>query len=245
MSDQISEITVTEVAEVLANLRVKLMRIFIIIAIVWGISFATLSNVIIEKIKMDLLPEGAELIYQAPLEVMMLRLKISIILGVVVALPYIVYLTYQTLKERTELLSNIELTRARVIIYASLAAILFISGVAYGYVLMLPLFLQFLYESAQGQGVLAMYSISEFISFVVMMLAVFGLIFQMPLFMYVTVKNGLARLDTFKYYRRHFYIIFFTLAAIITPPDVFTQLMVGVPMVLFFEISLIIVKIFA
>lgn len=242
MSDA-GDITLQDVAEVLANIREKLLRIFILIAIVWGISFATISDYIVEKIKLDLLPEGAEVIYQAPLEVMMLKLKISVILGLIVALPYIIYLTYRILKERTEILSNFEISRSRAIAYSIISIMFFTAGVAYGYMLMLPLFLQFLFESAQSQGVLAMYSLNEFISFVVMMLAVFGLIFQMPLFMYVTVRNGIARLESFTYYRRHFYVAFFTIAAIVTPPDVFTQLMVGVPMILFFEISIVVVKI--
>ncbi|AKG92062.1 Sec-independent protein secretion pathway component TatC [Geoglobus ahangari] len=238
-----SEFTAKELAEVLVAIRVRLIRILAIVAVVWAISFLYISDFIIQKIKEDLLPEGANLIYQAPLEGMILKLKISLILGFIVALPYIVVLAYRTLRDRTEFFSNFEISRSQAIIYGIVSVILFAAGVAYGYTLMLPLFLQFLYESAKSQGVLAFYSLAEFINFVVMMLAVFGVIFQMPLFMYILVKNGITSLETFKYYRRHFYVAFFTVAAIVTPPDVFTQLMVGVPMVLFYEISLIVVRV--
>ncbi len=238
-----SEITVKEIAEILVAIRVRLIRILLIVAAVWAVSFLYVADFIIEKIKNDLLPEGANLIYQAPLEGMILKLKISLLLGFVVALPYLAVLTYRTLRDRTELFSNLQISRSQAVIYGVISAILFTAGVAYGYTLMLPLFLQFLYESARSQGVLAFYSLAEFINFIVMMLAVFGLIFQMPLFMYVLVKNGIASLETFRYYRRHFYVVFFTVAAIVTPPDVFTQLMVGVPMVLFYEVSLVVVRI--
>ncbi len=238
-----SDFTLTELAEILVAIRVKLIRIFIIIAIGWSVSFISISNDVILKIKSDLLPEGANLIYKAPLEVMMLRLKISLLIGFLIALPYIIYLTYKTLKDRTEILSNFSISKSQAAVYVIVSSILFVLGVAYGYMLMLPIFLQFLYESARSQGVLAFYSLSAFINFIVLMLSIFGLIFQMPLFMYFLVRNGITRLDTFKYYRRHFYVGFFIIGAIITPPDVFTQLMVGLPMVLFFEISILIVRI--
>ncbi len=238
-----SDFTLTELAEILVAIRVKLIRIFLIIAIAWSLSFFSISNAIIEKIKNDLLPEGANLIYKAPLEGMILKLKISLIIGFLFALPYIVYLTYKTLRDRTEILSNFHMSKSQAVIYGIVSAILFIMGLAYGYMLMLPIFLQFLYQSAKSQGVLAFYSLSEFVNFIVLMLAIFGIIFQMPLLMYILVKNGIARLETFKFYRRHFYVAFFTIGAIITPPDVFTQLMVGLPMILFFEISILVVRI--
>ncbi len=238
-----SDFTLKELAEILVAIRVKLIRIFIIIAVAWSVSFFSISNLIIERIKIDLLPEGAEVIYRAPLEGMILKLKISLIIGFLVALPYIVYLVYRTLKDRTEILSNFELSKSQAVIYGTVSAILFVLGITYGYKLMLPIFLQFLYESARSQGVLALYSLSDFINFIVLMLAIFGVIFQMPLFMYILVKNEIASLDVFKFYRRHFYVAFFTVGAIITPPDVFTQLMVGLPMILFFEISILIVRV--
>ncbi len=238
-----SDFTLTEFAEILVAIRVKLIRIFLIIAVAWAVSFFSLSNLIIEKIKSDLLPEGANLIYKAPLEGMILKLKISLIIGFLFALPYIIYLAYRTLKDRTEILSEFEMSKSHAIIYGTVSAFLFILGIIYGYMLMLPIFLQFLYESAKSQGVLAFYSLSEFINFIVLMLAIFGVIFQMPLLMYFLVKNGIAQLETFRFYRRHFYVAFFTIGAIITPPDVFTQLMVGLPMILFFEISILVVRI--
>ena len=238
-----SDFTLKELAEILVAIRVKLIRIFIIIAVAWSVSFFSISNLIIERIKIDLLPEGAEVIYRAPLEGMILKLKISLIIGFLVALPYIVYLVYRTLKDRTEILSNFELSKSQAVIYGTVSAILFVLGITYGYKLMLPIFLQFLYESARSQGVLALYSLSDFINFIVLMLAIFGVIFQMPLFMYILVKNEIASLEVFRFYRRHFYVTFFTVGAVITPPDVFTQLMVGLPMILFFEISILIVRV--
>ena len=239
-----AEMTATEIAEILVAVRVKLLRIAIIIAVVWAVSFAYVADIVISKIEQDLLPEGANLIYQYPLEGLVLKLKISLIFGVVAALPYMVKLTYETLRDRTEILANLELTKMKVVKYVSVSIILFLIGLIYGYSLMLPIFLQFLYQSAATQGVLAYYSLAEFINFVVLMLAVFGVVFQMPLVMIFLVSNGLVNLGTVRYYRRHFYVVFFIIGAAITPPDVFTQAMVALPMIILFEFSVLISKIF-
>ena len=237
-----ADFTASEAAEVLVMLRKKLIRIFAIIAIVWAISFTFIADPLIEKIKYDLLPKGAELIFTYPLEGLILKLKISLNLGIAAALPYIVHLIYAALKERTDLLDNVSITKGMAVRYAIASLVLFALGVAYGYVIMLPLFMQFLYQTAQSQGVLAFYTISEFIGFIVLMLVIFGLVFQMPLVMLFLVGNDIVEYSTLTYYRRHFYVIFFIIGAAITPPDVFTQLMVAVPMIVFFEASLLITR---
>ena len=88
-----------------------------------------------------------------------------------------------------------------------------------------------------------MYTISEFIGFIVLMLTIFGLVFQMPIVMLFLVGNDIVEFKTLKYYRRHFYVAFFVIGAAITPPDVFTQAMVALPMIAFFEISLLSIRV--
>jgi len=63
--------------------------------------------------------------------------------------------------------------------------------------------------------------------------------------MFFLVRNKIVSYETLSYYRRHIYVAFFVIGAITTPPDVFTQIMVAVPMVIFFEISLLLVRIYA
>ncbi len=238
-----AELTATEIAEVLLGIRRRLLKIVAIILSVWAISFTFITDGLIKKIETDLLPEKAKVVFTYPLEPLILKLKISLYLGIAVALPYIAHLVYRTLKERTELLNNVQISRSKALWYLTAGIVLFAIGVAYGYTLMLPLFMQFLYNLAAQQGALAYYSISEFISFVVLMLVVFGFVFEIPLAMCILVGNGMVKYRTLKYYRRHLYVAFFVIGAAITPPDVFTQLMVAVPMLTFFEVSLLIIRI--
>ena len=238
-----SDVTAKEIAEILLGLRKKLFKIVILIVIVWSVSFVFVMDRVIEKIENDLLPEGAKIVFMYPLEPLILKLKISLYLGIAVALPYILKVVHDTLKERTELLKDFKITKSKAVKYSVTAVILFILGVLYGYKIMLPIFMDFLYDLAVQQGALAYYSISEFVTFIVLMLVVFGFVFELPLLMFILVSNDLVRYSTLTYYRRHFYVGFFVIGAIITPPDIFTQLMVACPMIVFFEISLLMIRI--
>ncbi|MBO8179098.1 MAG: preprotein translocase subunit TatC [Archaeoglobus sp.] len=177
-----------------------------------------------------------------PLEGLLLYLKISLAVGIAAALPYIFHLVLTTLKDRGVV--NFSLRRTTAFKYGIVAVLLFILGVIYGYNMM-KFFIRFLYTMAVSQGAIPLYSLSEFVNFVALMLVLFGMVFELPLIMFFLVRNNIVSYETLSYYRRHIYVAFFVIGAITTPPDVFTQLMVAVPMVAFFEISLLFVRIFA
>lgn len=177
-----------------------------------------------------------------PLEGLLLYLKISLAVGIAAALPYIFHLVLATLNDRGVV--NFSLRRTTAFKYGIVAVLLFILGVIYGYNMM-KFFIRFLYMMAVSQGAIPLYSLSEFVNFVALMLVLFGMVFELPLIMFFLVRNNIVSYETLSYYRRHIYVAFFVIGAITTPPDVFTQLMVAVPMVAFFEISLLFVRIFA
>lgn len=179
----------------------------------------------------------------SPLEALILNLKISFAVGILSSIPYIALVSYRGLK-RTEEFKDLNLSKTTAFKYLIISVILFAAGVLYGYNMM-KIFIEFLYSTAVSQGVIPLYSLSEFVSFVLLMLFLFGFVFELPLITFFLVKNGIVKYETLKYYRRHIYVAFFVIGAITTPPDVFTQLMVAVPMVLFFEISLLFIKVFA
>ena len=183
------------------NRVIVIIRIVAVIVVVWAISFTFITDAIINKIKIDLLPKGAHIIYQYPLEPLILKLKISLYLGIAASLPYIAKVVYETLKSRTDLLNNFNVSKSKWISYLIVSVILFCLGLSYGYFIMLPIFLQFLYQLAVQQGALAYYSIAEFVTFVVLMLVVFGFVFELPLVLYILVSNNVINYSTLKYYR--------------------------------------------
>ncbi len=175
-----------------------------------------------------------------PLEGLLLNLKLSLIVGVAAALPYIFLVSLRVLRDRG-IVGEIDIKRSTIFKYIILSISLFCVGVVYGYNMM-KFFMMFLYSMAVSQGAVPLYSLSEFVSFIILMLVLFGFVFQLPIILHFLVKNEIVKYSTLKYYRRHIYVIFFIIGAITTPPDVFTQIMVAVPMVLFFELSLLFVR---
>jgi sec-independent protein translocase protein TatC len=121
---------------------------------------------------------------------------------------------------------------------------MFVLGASYSYFFMLPIFLKFLYIDATNSGVTATYSVFNFISFIATTTAIFGLVFELPVVLIVLIRNGFVKYSTLKTYRKHIYVLILVVAMLITPgTDVFSQMMFAVPMTIFFEISMLIVKI--
>lgn len=188
-------------------------------------------------------------VYTKPLEVPLLKLKMSVIIAVIAILPFLFYIggkevsKYVNLK-KLNLKDKMPFKLRWLILIALIMFISFIFGAIYSYFFMAPLFIQFLYISAAASGAQATYSIYEFISFISTMTLIFGLIFEFPIIIYLLNRVGLVQKRMLTKYRRHVYVLFFILAAIVTPPDVVSQIIVAIPMIFFYEISVIIVKAF-
>ncbi|OFV68171.1 MAG: Sec-independent protein translocase protein tatC [Candidatus Syntrophoarchaeum caldarius] len=220
------------------SIRKKLKLVLLVIVLGMMISFPFLNDLLI-IIKDDLLPEGAELIYISPVEVILLKFKMALAIGVLLSLPVILYIMHRALKERFKIRTRIKPSNA--VLFLVTAISLFVIGMIYSYCFMLPLFLKFLYSDATGSGLVhATYSIQEFVSFVLIMTLLIGISFELPLLILFFVRSGLVRLETVKAYRRHAYVALFIMAAVFTPPDVFSQIIVGLPLVIFYEAGILI-----
>ena len=199
------------------------------------------TGMIIERMRDDLIKnipaDKFHLIQTQPLELMMLELKLSFIIGILAALPIVAFYGYRYLS-RLKLGQRYKIGRTEVVFVAVLAVALFLLGCAYSYCLMLPLVFQYLITSASEAGVASNWRVSDFVNFAMLTTFVFGLVFELPL-----VMNALARTDivpeaTFRKYRRHMWVIILIVAALVTSPDILTQVMVGIPLIIFYEISL-------
>jgi len=237
MSEAIENLSV-----ILLALRKKLLVITAVLFTGVMVSFQFTSP-LIAMMKEDLLPEGAKLVYVSPLEVMMLQLKLSVIMGLLITLPIIAYYIYRAISKRFSVRIPIVIGRGQFVFLSAASLIMFVLGASYAYFLMLPLFLKYLYLSAAGSGVTATYSIFKFISFAASGTAIFGLIFELPIVLTFLTRNGYVKYNTLVTYRKHIYIVFLVIGAVITPPDVLSQVMVAVPMIIFFEISMVVVRV--
>jgi sec-independent protein translocase protein TatC len=224
-----------ELGYITEGLKKKLIPIFAVVVAGFMVTYFFLDPVL-EKMKADLLPEGATLIYISPVEVIMLKLKIAVTVGILLAVPLVWHYVYKTLKVRFGLRNPIK--SSRLIIYLSSAVLLFVAGVCYSYFIMLPLLLGYLYFISASAGVLATYSIYEFVSFVILMTLLLGITFEVPILIIFLVQAGLVQIKTLKENRRYVIVAMFVIGAITTPPDVLSQLVVAFPLVIFYEVGI-------
>lgn len=220
-----------------AEMRKKLYLFIIVFFTTFSVSFQ-FANPLIRTIKEDLLPEGAKLVYVSPLEVILLKIKIALVIGLFALLPLVLFFVIRPLIKNR----NIQISKRWLTISAFFAIALFFTGVAYAYYIMLPLFINYLYLNASTSGVIATYSIFSFISFAVQASFIFGIVFETPLFLTLLTRSGIVQYKVLLEYRKHVYVFCLIAGAIITPPDIISQIMVGIPLIIFFELSLLIVR---
>jgi sec-independent protein translocase protein TatC len=116
---------------------------------------------------------------------------------------------------------------------------LFLLGVLFGYYIISPFAVNFL-AGYQIPGVQNTPTMSSFINYMIMFTAPAGLIFELPIIVYFLSKVGLVTPEGMKKYRRHSIIGILMLAAMITPPDVVTQFLIGIPLYILYEVSIVV-----
>ncbi len=126
---------------------------------------------------------------------------------------------------------------SKAVIYTTL---LFTMGILFGYYLILPLSIEFFSSYSISGEVTNQININSYISMVSSIILASGLIFLLPVLTYSLSKVGIISPEFMKTYRRHAYILLLLLSAIITPPDVFSQILVAIPLIILYEASIFI-----
>ncbi|MFK7807386.1 MAG: twin-arginine translocase subunit TatC [Saprospiraceae bacterium] len=164
------------------------------------------------------------------------HLKVSVIIGIAISMPYIFWEIWRFIKPG--LLPN-EKKSARGFVFISSG--LFLSGVLFGYYIIAPFAIGFL-AGYEIENVQSTSSLASYVNYLTMFTIPTGLVFQLPIVVYFLSKIGLVTPEFMRSYRRHAFIIILILAAVITPPDVITQCLIGVPLYFLYEISILISK---
>ncbi len=223
------------------GMKSKIITLTAVFVVVMTLSFP-LIGAVITRIGLDLLPRGVSLIYLTPMEVLLLKIKLSVMCGLIAALPLLLYYAYKVLAANDMLLDSTKLTRSYVVLLSMIMVMLFLIGASYAYFLMMPLLMNYLYYDAVSSGVVATYSVYEFTYFVVLTVLVFGFVFEMPVVMTLVVRAGIVDARSLRYYRRHSYIGLLILAGLVTGPDVFSLIILALPLIAFYEVSLLVLR---
>ncbi|MEE9161530.1 MAG: twin-arginine translocase subunit TatC [Candidatus Neomarinimicrobiota bacterium] len=172
-------------------------------------------------------------------DMFMVQLIASLMAGLVLASPVIIYQTWRFVEPALSRPSK-RITLAVVLS----GSFFFIAGVSFGYLVLLPFSLRFF--AALGDGsVAANYSIQSYMGYVIWMLLATGLVFQLPVITFILTRIGLLTPAFLRHYRRFALIAILVLAAVITPPDPLSQFFMALPLVVLYELSVLIAKVFS
>ena len=178
---------------------------------------------------------GYQFVYIAPQELLLQYFSIAMIAGVVLSVPVILYHVWGFIQPGLKENEN-------TMFGAALAAgmIFFVIGVAFAYFIMLPFMLRFLIELSRGSDVTASVSVANYISFLLTIFVIMGVIFELPVICVTLTSMGLLKVEWMVKSRKFVIVIIFFVAAIVTPPDVVSQCMVAIPMLGLYQLSIMI-----
>ena len=164
------------------------------------------------------------------------HISTSFWIGIMVSFPYIFWEIWRFVKPG--LYPN-EKKAARGIVF--ICSTLFFLGVLFGYFVIAPFAIEFLsgYTFGENQNTV---TLSSYVSYITMITLPAGLVFQLPVFAFFLGKIGIISSDLMKKFRKHAAVVILLIAAIITPPDVITQCLIAVPLLILYEISIVIIK---
>lgn len=176
----------------------------------------------------------APLISLTPADTFQMSIEMALLSGIGLSLPWTVYQIWRFAapglyeRERKYLLASVLPTAA-----------LFIGGVVFSYLVMVPAMISFFYNYSTGLGFTPQWTASSYFRFASTVMFAFGAAFELPVVILSLTWLGVTSPELLSRYRRHAVVVIFVVAAVLTPPDVISQLMMGLPMVALYELSII------
>lgn len=175
---------------------------------------------------------GYTYIYIAPQELLMEYLRISVLGAVICVIPIILYQIWAFAQP------GLKKSERRMFAFSMLFGLLcFCIGILFAYKITVPFMLRFLI-GLSNKTIQAAITIEKYTGFLLTVFMIFGIIFEMPLLSVVLTNLGLIKPQYLKVIRKPAIVVSFLLAALITPPDIFSQIMVAVPIILLYQISI-------
>jgi sec-independent protein translocase protein TatC len=219
--------------EHLEELRRRIIYAGIVVLVVTFACF-TIASTLFDWLRVPLdTVRGQKLIALGPLELFIVYMKLSILAGIFVSAPWVLYQAWMFIAPglyRHE--------KRWVIPFVFFGTLFFVGGGAFNFFLVLPYGFQYLVQMAPAD-IETQYSVANYFSFVVHLSLAFGLVFELPLIMWVLSAIGLVNPKSYSKFRRYWIVLAFIIGGVLTPPDPFSQFLMAVPLLLFFELGII------
>ena len=222
-------------APLMAHL-LALRRVFIVstaaVAIAFFLVYYLAIDWLMAWITGPIISRGIEIIYTAMSEALVTKFKVALIAAIIAASPVIIWQIWSFIKPA---LYPKEKKAFRILFF--IALILFLTGVVFCYLAVYMLAVDFFLVAGDNLA-RPMLSIDKYVSFLFGFIVPFGVAFQLPVALYLTTRMGWTNYRSLASKRKFVILGIFVIAAILTPPDVVSQLALGIPMVLLYEIGI-------
>ncbi len=219
----------------LIELRSRLLKVFALFAIlsIAGIPFASEIYSFIASPLIDLLPNGSTMIATEVASPFMAPIKLVLYVALLLSMPWLFYQTWMFVspglyKEEKNVTAPLMLS----------TIILFFSGVCFAFFVVCPIIFKFFIGMAPA-NIQVMTDINQYLSFVFKLLFAFGIAFEIPIATVIIIKSGIATKESLISARPYLIILFLVIGMLLTPPDIFSQLFLAVPMWLLFEMGIL------
>ncbi len=218
--------------EHLEELRRRIISSLVAIVLLGGAAYffrTRLLNFLISASRED------SLIYLHPTEAFLTYLKLSVITGLILSTPWLLYQFWKFL-----LPALLEEEEKWFKLGFFLGGLLFYLGIGLAITVGIPYTVRFL-SGVGGETVVSNFSVRNYITFASLLSFTSGLVFEIPLLIYIVVRLGFVKPETLRKNRKYIIVGAFTVAAFITPTDLFSQAFMAIPLILLYEVSLLVV----
>lgn len=224
----------------LIELRDRLLRVLVAVGIVFLILFPFASDLydLLAHPMMRTLPEGSKMIATGVVAPFLIPVKVAAMIAFGLALPYVLYQAWAFVAP------GLYAHEKRLVIPLVVAStVLFFIGVAFCYFIVFGVVFDFVYKIAP-KSISVAPDIENYLNFVITLFLAFGVTFEVPIVVLILVRMAVVTIEQLRSVRPYFIVGAFVVAAIITPPDVLSQLLLAIPMCLLYEVGIVAARLF-
>ncbi|HHW03828.1 MAG TPA: twin-arginine translocase subunit TatC [Thermoanaerobacterales bacterium] len=214
----------------------KELRSRLLVCVISIMLFSVASFILWPEIFPLLIPDDLSMVYISPQEALLVKIKISFLCGLLFSLPLVLFEAWKFI---VPALTNRE--RKVFLFFGLLSSFLFLCGIYFGIFTITPTMVRFFLRFSH-QSLIPLFSIASYSSFLISITLSFAIISQIPIIMVLVVKLGFVNRESIEKQRGLAVIFIFIIAAVITPPDAFSQMVLALPMWGLYELGLILTK---
>jgi len=217
----------------IGEIRYRLIRVIIFFTILFVVCFS-LSESILELLRYPI--KDLDLVFISPTEVFFAHLKLSFFVSLALAVPFILYHVWEFISPGLKIVE-----RRHTLPFVIFSTASFFCGALFAHFIILPIGLRFLL-TYKASSLTPSVTLDYYLVFIARLILVFGIIFELPLIILFLTQIGVMKPEILTKNRKYGILIIFIIAAVLTPPDVITQILMAIPLLFLYEISIVVCR---